>query len=1211
VSTHAVPELDTCGCCEQRVPRPRVYNRPGLAELEYRVGVHGTFLRRMLALLPNWPPRVAPSGQNGDGPDAPPLTRLTTRSGDDPSIAVLDAWATLADVLTFYQERIANEGFLRTATERRSVLELSRTIGYELNPGVAAGTFLAFMVEDREPPPGIPPVRESLVPKGTKVQSLPGQGQLPQTFETSAGLVARPEWNEFRPRLTMPQPVGLGSTELFVAGVATGLERGDRILISGPPKQPSPPDPPIPGVEASIHKVMAVEPDAERARTRLVLQTLQKLPPSSKPPAPTKDEPVLSFTVLPPPPPNPPKPVPPAQLDDPVFELRRRPMTADEIRKKLLNTKWPDPFLYAQILIFGWAIDEILKFLGLRGIFLDFTVEEWVEVEPARDTRRPTVVSTFPNNGDQNVPPNTTLMVTFNEPMDGPSAMAAVKIRADREDGAEVSAVTKSFDPVTATVRVVPRPPPVPPATTPPPALDSDRTYYIVVETSALDKANNQLAAKYRSSFTVINYVPPGVVKRSPVPGAPNQPANLDEVTAEFSEPVKGVTRDTFFLRDAMGIRVPAKVSLSTSELIAKLVPKAPLALSSRYTVTLTSGITDKGVTPKALAPEEWTFTTALRPDDAPTPELAVYAFREQAAFFGHNAPKWETLPKPTPQTQRSTEDPYEFPWDQPPRPVWVDSQGSSYGGDTVYLERTIRGLEPRSWTIFESVSGAAPYFVTKVAEESLADYGISGRGARLTLSKRDGTSPSAGLASPPDFKTRETTAHVASERLSLVELPIEQPLEKGDTEILLDGMVVGLGPGKAIALRGELVDLPGVIGDEILLLEGSFHADGFTNLVLQTPLERSYVRKTVTLNANVVAATHGETVPNEILGGGDGAQPNQRFALKKPPLTYVSAATPSGRDSTLELRVDGVRWTEAPNLYELGPRDEQYIVRADDDGTTRVLFGDGNRGARLPTGTENVVATYRTGIGSAGLVGDERISLLQHRPLGIQSVTNPLPPSGPEDRENRDSARVNAPLTVLTMDRIVSLSDFEDFARVFAGIGKAQAVALRRGESQLVHLTIAAANGDEVAKTSALFGNLVKAVESSRDPGVVVAVDSYARMYFNIGASLLIDSRHTADAVLAAASRALEETYSFTRRDFGQPVTAAEVVTVLQGVSGVIAVDLNELYRVDEDAPAKAVVGLDEVITVDTARIQGANVLPAQLLMVNPGGIKLLEGTS
>ncbi len=43
--------------------------------------------------------------------------------------------------------------------------------------------------------------------------------------------------------------------------------------------------------------------------------------------------------------------------------------------------------------------------------------------------------------------------------------------------------------------------------------------------------------------------------------------------------------------------------------------------------------------------------------------------------------------------------------------------------------------------------------------------------------------------------------------------------------------------------------------------------------------------------------------------------------------------------------------------------------MRIDDDGTTRVVFGDGIHGRRLPTGSLNVSASYRTGMGTAGQV--------------------------------------------------------------------------------------------------------------------------------------------------------------------------------------------------------------------------------------------------
>ena len=125
---------NTCDCCEgtQKLTPMATANRPGLDALSYRVGTHAAFLATMKARLSTMAMEVLPA-QAGSGNATStqtgaiyPLRGLTTREANDPAIALLDSWATVADVLTFYQERIANEGYLRTATERRSVLELAR-----------------------------------------------------------------------------------------------------------------------------------------------------------------------------------------------------------------------------------------------------------------------------------------------------------------------------------------------------------------------------------------------------------------------------------------------------------------------------------------------------------------------------------------------------------------------------------------------------------------------------------------------------------------------------------------------------------------------------------------------------------------------------------------------------------------------------------------------------------------------------------------------------------------------------------------------------------------------------------------------------------------------------------------------------------------------------------------------------------------------------
>src|SRR5436305_8956418 len=165
-------------------------------------------------------------------------------------------------------------------------------------------------------------------------------------------------------------------------------------------------------------------------------------------------------------------------------------------------------------------------------------------------------------------------------------------------------------------------------------------------------------------------------------------------------------------------------------------------------------------------------------------------------------------------------------------------------------------------------------------------------------------------------------------------------------------------------------------------------------------------------------------------MGSGDAAQPFQRFALKEGPLTWTSAPVASGAESTLELRVDDVLWHEAPNLYGLGPGDREYILRQDDAGVTRVLFGDGVHGARPHTGTDNVTAVYQKGIGLAGLVDAGQISLLDTRQLGVGEVINPLPSAGGADRQAAAEIRAHAPLTVLTLHPIVPPGAHEALAR-------------------------------------------------------------------------------------------------------------------------------------------------------------------------------------
>src|SRR5712691_963526 len=73
------------------------------------------------------------------------LPEWTDQSPSDLGVLLVELFAYMGDVILYYQDRIANESFPRTAVERRSVVNLMRLIGYELSPPAAASVELTLV----------------------------------------------------------------------------------------------------------------------------------------------------------------------------------------------------------------------------------------------------------------------------------------------------------------------------------------------------------------------------------------------------------------------------------------------------------------------------------------------------------------------------------------------------------------------------------------------------------------------------------------------------------------------------------------------------------------------------------------------------------------------------------------------------------------------------------------------------------------------------------------------------------------------------------------------------------------------------------------------------------------------------------------------------------------------------------------------------------
>jgi len=121
--------------------------------------------------------------------------------------------------------------------------------------------------------------------------------------------------------------------------------------------------------------------------------------------------------------------------------------------------------------------------------------------------------------------------------------------------------------------------------------------------------------------------------------------------------------------------------------------------------------------------------------------------------------------------------------------------------------------------------------------------------------------------------------------------------------------------------------------------------------------------------------------------------------------------------------------------------------------------------------------------------------------------------------------------------------------------------------------------------------------------------VANYQPLFFDIEAQVLVDQPRYVEAdVFAAVTTALQNAFSFEARSFAQPVTASEVTAIIQSVPGVIASDLTRLFPVTPPPGEVRFEGLLPILCASPARFAGGSITPAELLLVNPVGITLLE---
>ncbi|MGD9535589.1 MAG: putative baseplate assembly protein [Alphaproteobacteria bacterium] len=1087
------PDPRFCACCQMVAPRAPlgVWNRPGLSEIGYRIGTFATFREALLDAIV----------------DEPALAALTTRESDDHAITLLELFAAVGDVLTFYNERIANELYLRTSDERDSILRLVRLISYRLRPGMAATAMLAYALDAGA---------ETRIRIGHKVMSTPGQDETPQIFETLEQIVAAAELNE-RPVFAPPAPFNAfnrGGAEAPLIARPETLTRGDPLVFYG-----------LSQIEEKTVAALEQRADGERLHFAPAVQGTGLWPEVAWAAKVVKRVRFFGHN---------------APSSHNIYDTN--PATPPQQRWK---TQAIDP-----------SLDPSDAFYPLDARYEDVKAgaQFLIDAGTAPAPRLRSAVAT--------------------ETKDAPITHGSIS------------------DTVTHV-----------------------RLYETIRGRPALVVRGTNLHLLARGGAG-------GVLSMGPTSFTEWASFGGFAASSDISAVAPSATRVDAFVRNATGNLVHAIWSgggwgTGFSDNLGGVLTTAPRAVVATggevavFARGLDFGLWMRGVLP---APVAWASRGGvLTSDPVPVswggsridvfvrgPDRALWRLARQGGVWG----AWESLggtlsgAPAAASTATNRLDVVALDddgalnhrrWTGTAWTPWLKLGGKALDEPAIVasgpnrVDIFVRGADEQLWQIARTGNTWTPWQAIAGTPASAPSAVIVSGVAAILIRDREGVAAARlwDLATGWSGWDRlgRGIREIGDRRMARLYQLDPQPISFRNYDHAKNA-----GGGRVVArfAAGQSAEALGGLGQlkkgrRILLQAGA--AKHLATVTAATPaasvpgdlpdhLAIDFLPPLaapvagLVLKGNIAQASHGETQPEESLGHGNAAQAFQKAKLGRTPLTYLPSKTDIAGAPALEIRVNGEQWQAVPSLYGRKPTERVFTARQNDAGETEIAFGDGVTGARLPTGAMNILARYRKGVGRAGNLKTDQLSILLERPVGLRAVTNPLPAEGGVDPETRDDARAAAPTTVRTFGRAVSLQDFEWIATTSGVVSRAYVTWVWHELERAVHLTVAGPDGAKLSSTS--MATLNAALSTARDPNRQLFLANLVRVPIVVQARLRRDPAFEADAVLEAARGALLALFDFKAMPLGQAVHASSIYAALQGARGVVAVDLDVFHLKD-----------------------------------------------
>jgi hypothetical protein len=339
------------------------------------------------------------------------------------------------------------------------------------------------------------------------------------------------------------------------------------------------------------------------------------------------------------------------------------------------------------------------------------------------------------------------------------------------------------------------------------------------------------------------------------------------------------------------------------------------------------------------------------------------------------------------------------------------------------------------------------------------------------------------------------------------------------------------------------------------------------------------------------IPARQTQDVAGITLGNTDGTA-NQEFFIQDDGVVAGSVS----------VSISGAPYLNVPTLAYSLPYDTHFIQDCNADRKSVVILGDGYYG-NIPLVSKIVVADWLTTLGAAGNVGANTITNIVSTitlPSGVTiAATNPSRASGGKEMQSIDEARRAIQKHIRTLERALSLQDYQDIAELAPSVVNAGAYYTC---GQLMYIYIVPDGGgiatNLVVASTQSFIDLRKMVNT--DPIVLPAGE--VRLLINLTLNVL--PTYINSAVATAVKANLVEFLSYRNQTIRGTLEISDLYERIENTAGVRNSRILEMLPIPYARP----IGASPLLVWFVTPIGGTAASKWNIVMINATDFQLIK---